>query len=135
MLVAKWCILVSLGIIYITRIFVARAQARVAGGYDNRMPREQQTHLDDAGKRAHAAHYNGFESFAPFAAAVLLAAVQHQAGRPVDPSMIDGFALGHVGCRVVYTGLYIADKPMARSTVWTLGFVCVVAIFVIALFA
>lgn len=135
MLVAKWCILVAFALIYVPRMFVARAQAQVPGGYDNRMPREQQAKVNDAGKRAQAAHLNAFESFAPFAAAVLLAIVQHAAGRPVDPSLVDGFAVGHVAARVLYTALYIGDKPTARSAVWSLGFLCTLALFSIALFA
>ena len=135
MLVAKWCILIAFALIYVPRLFVARAQMQAKEGYDNRHPRDQQARLDPPAKRAQGAHKNGFESFAPFAAAVLLAAIQHQAGRPVDPSMIDGLALGHVGARVVYTALYIGDKPTARSTVWTVGFLCTAGIMLVALFA
>lgn len=135
MLVAKWCIAAALVLIYVPRVFVAIAQARTSGGYDNRMPREQQSRIDDTGKRAQAAHMNAFESFAPFAVAVLLSVFQKSAGRPVDPSMIDGFALGHVGARAVYTWLYITDNPTARSAVWCIGMICTAAILLVALFA
>jgi uncharacterized MAPEG superfamily protein len=135
MLVAKWCLLVAFALIYVPRIFVARAQARAPGGYDNRMPREQYAKIDALGKRAHAAHTNAFESFAPFAAAVLLATVQYGAGRPVDPSIIDGLAAGYVALRAVYVALYIGDKSTARSSVWGLSTLCTAGIFFVALLA
>ena len=40
-----------------------------AGGYDNHLPRAQQAQLEGWGARSVAAHQNGFETFAPFAAA------------------------------------------------------------------
>ena len=43
-------------------------------GYNHREPRaQQQTIPIGPGARAVAAHYNGFEAFAPFAASVILA--------------------------------------------------------------
>ena len=53
--------------VYCTKLPVAVAMQR-AGGYDNRMPRVQQARLEGWGARSVAAHQNGFESFAPFAA-------------------------------------------------------------------
>lgn len=135
MLVAKWCIVVAFLLIYVPRIFVARAQARAPGGYDNRHPREQYAQLDPMGKRAQAAHMNAFESFPAFAAAVLLASIQYAHDRPVDPSIIDGLAVGHVVARALYTALYIGDKATARSAVWGLSALCTGGIFLVALVA
>ena len=52
---------------------VAAAQKATSGTYDNNNPREQQARLEGAGKRALAAHANGYEAIPPFAAGVVAA--------------------------------------------------------------
>ena len=34
--------------------------------------------------------------------------------------------------RLAYTGAYAADLPSLRSSIWTLGFLCVLGLFVVA---
>lgn len=117
--------------IYATRPFVARAQAKTAEGFDNRLPRDQQTHLDDFGKRALAAHNNSFEAFAPFAASVIIAvSTSYRTRAP----LIDGLAMAFVVLRALYIALYLGDVPGARSVVWTLGLACVIGLFVVSYF-
>ena len=71
------CIAAAFALIYAPRIAVVVAQAKQAEGFDNKHPRDQQAKLTGWGRRANAAHLNAFESFAPFAAAVLVAHVTH----------------------------------------------------------
>ncbi len=116
----------ALCLIYAPRVVVAREQAKMPEGYDNANPREQQSRLTAVGKRANAAHHNGFEAFAPFAAGIL-------ACRVAQVDLIATVILGGVFVisRAVYVWLYVTDRPTARSTVWTLGFLstCVLLLY------
>ena len=46
---------------------------------------------------------------------------------------IDALAVSFVVLRVIYTMLYIHDKPTARSVVWAAALACVVSLFVAGL--
>jgi len=105
---------------------VAIAMARRPGGYDNRTPRDQQAALEGWGRRAVAAHLNGFEAFAPFAAAVLVAVISG-----ADPTWTARLAVVFVAARAIYVPLYIADLALARSAVWTVGFAATAGLFVL----
>jgi uncharacterized MAPEG superfamily protein len=94
------------------------------GGYDNHHPRAQQARLEGWGARAMAAHQNGFEAFAPFAAAVLTA---HVLGAP--PAWTAGLSTAFVAARIVYTVLYVADLSTLRSLVWSLGWLATLGLF------
>ena len=124
-----WCIVAAWLVVYCTKLPVAVAMQR-AGGYDNRMPRVQQARLEGWGARSVAAHQNGFESFAPFAAAVLVA---HLGGGP--ERVIDLLAITFVVARVGYVFCYLADWASLRSAVWSVGFLVTFALFVSPLFA
>lgn len=123
MAIHLWCIVAAWVVVYLTKIPVALAM-QLAGGYDNHYPRAQQATLTGWGARALAAHQNGFETFAPFAAAVLVA---HIAGGPV--TLVDGLALAFVAARVVYISCYIADLSTLRSTVWSIGWLATWGLF------
>lgn len=116
-------IFVALSLVYVPRLFVAREQARLPEGYDNAHPRQQQARLTGLGARAQAAHLNGFEAFAPFAAGVL---VSVQAG--VDSRWIVWLGAAFVVARSMYIALYLADRSTARSTVWSVGFLATCAL-------
>ncbi len=132
MLFAKACVFVSFLLIWLPRFFVLRSAVRMPGGLDNHLPREQQGRLDDLGKRAQGAHMNAFESFAPFAVAVLFATTSEAR---VDPSVVNGLAGAHVGLRLLYTWAYLTDRPSLRSTIWMCALGVVGAIFVVTLVA
>jgi uncharacterized MAPEG superfamily protein len=121
------CVFLAFLLIYLPKIPLSVAMAKSAGGYDNRHPRDQQAALEGWGKRAAAAHANGFESFAPFAAAVLVAHVVR-----ADPQMSTMLAIVHVLARTAYPVVYIAGIHMLRSLVWVIGFGATVALFVLA---
>lgn len=119
-----WCVVGAWVWVYLGKGPVAVAMNRL-GGYDNRNPREQQSQLTGWGARATAAHANGFEAFAPFAAAVLTA---HVLG--ASANLMSSLAITFVVVRIAYTLLYIADRSTLRSLVWTIGWLATLAIFV-----
>ncbi|MFX5817329.1 MAPEG family protein [Acinetobacter baumannii] len=45
---------------------------------------------------------------------------------------MDSAALVFIAARILYTVLYLTDKPSARSAVWLVGYLSVIALFVIA---
>jgi len=118
-----WCILAAWVVVYLTKLPLAFAMQQ-SGGYDNHHPRAQQASLTGWGARALAAHQNGFETFAPFAAAVLVA---HIAGGP--STLVDVLAAVFVASRAAYVGCYIADFASLRSTVWGIGWLATWGLF------
>jgi uncharacterized MAPEG superfamily protein len=119
-----WCIVAAWGLVYLGKLPIALAMQKT-GGYDNHHPRAQQAALTGWGARAVAAHQNGFETFAPFAAAVLVAHVTGAAAGAVNL-----LAVVFVVSRVVYMILYIADLAPARSLVWSVGWIATLGLFV-----
>jgi uncharacterized MAPEG superfamily protein len=127
---ALLCLPVAFALVFAPKVLVTTAMAKQPEGYDNRDPREQHARLPLASKRAQAAHLNGFEDFAPFAAAVLMATI---CGAPAGLTNV--LALVHVGVRVVYPILYIRGIAMLRSAVWGLGWLTTFALFLAPLLA
>ncbi len=121
------CIFAAFLLIYLPKLPVSVAMAKRPGGYDNRHPRDQQASLEGWGRRAAAAHANGFESFAPFAAAVITAHLVQ-----ADAHWTAILAITHVAARTVYPAVYIAGIHVLRSAVWSVGFGATVGIFVLA---
>lgn len=117
---AYWMILAAAFLPYLTILL-----AKAGGGIDNRAPRRDLANLTGWRQRAEWAHRNHFETFAPFAAAVVVAELAH-----VAQPTIDTLAGAFVALRIVYTALYIADRARLRSLCWSLGFLCVIALFV-----
>jgi uncharacterized MAPEG superfamily protein len=99
-----------------------------SAAYDNAAPRAWAARQDDWRARAIAAHQNHFEAFAPFAAGVFAATL---AG--ADAMLVDALAGSFVVLRVFYTVAYLKGAATLRSVVWTMGFLCVLALFAIAL--
>jgi uncharacterized MAPEG superfamily protein len=122
------CIPIVLLTVYAPRVAVAAAQFRQPGGMDNKHPRDQQATLTGWARRANASHANGFEAFAPFAAAVLTA---HAA--QADAHWTTILAVTFVVARTLYPVLYVANVDKLRSTVWMVGFMSTLGIFGLAL--
>lgn len=123
MSIAYWCVLIA-GLMPVLTTAIAKAGLR---GYDNAEPRafmEKQTGFH---RRADYAHRNHFEAFPFFAVAVLIAE-QLEA----NPVLVDGLAMAFIAARILYTVLYLFNKPTARSLAWVAGYGCVIALFVIA---
>jgi len=123
------CILLAYALIYLPRFtFVTAAMVKAEGGYDNAEPREQHKGLGGVPRRALAAHHNGFEAFAPFAAGVIMAQL---AGAPVEA--ITRWSVTFVAARVVYVLAYVAGWHPVRSLAFTVGMVATVMLMVAAL--
>ena len=124
MSVAYWCILVAAILPYVFTVIAKRSGER----YDNRDPRGWLSRQQNpVSIRANAAQLNAFEAFAPFAAAVLMAQL---AG--VDGGLVSLLALAFVGFRVLHGILYLAGRHLLRSAAWTGGYLCVLALMVMA---
>lgn len=116
---AFWCVLVAALLPYATVAF-----AKYDRRYDNRSPRDWESKLEGRRRRAVFAHQNHFEALPAFAAAVVIA---HLAGAP--QAIADALAGAFIAFRAAYTWAYLADRHIVRSTLWMLGFACVVALF------
>jgi len=123
MTLSYWCILIA-GLMPVFTIAVAKYGRR---DFDNAEPRAWLDKQTGVRRRADYAHRNHFEAFPFFAAAVLVA---QQVAAPQE--QIDIAALVFIAARTLYTVLYLTDKPSPRSAVWLIGYLSVVALFVIA---
>jgi len=72
------------------------------------------------GQRANRAHLNAVETFAPFAALVLIA---HVAGK--ESAMTAFWTMAFFWLRLAHAGVYWLAVPFVRTLVFTLGFVAV----------
>jgi uncharacterized MAPEG superfamily protein len=126
MTIAFWMVLAAALLPY-----AGTAYAKFADGgartYDNHAPRAQMETLPPQRRRGYWAQLNGFEAFPAFAAAVIIAQL---AGS--EQALVDALAAVFITARVFYTGFYIYDKPTARSLAWSIGFLCVIGLFVSA---
>jgi uncharacterized MAPEG superfamily protein len=122
MTIAYWCILVAALLPYFTI-----AASKYRPDFDNHRPREWEERLDGWRKRLYWAHQNAFEAFPAFAAAVIVA---HLAKAP--QGRIDALAIAFVAARIAYSVCYYADAAALRSVVWSVGFLCMIALFVVA---
>ena len=96
--------------------------------YDNHDPRAWLARQTGFRARANAAQSNSFEAFPFFAAGVVLAIL---AG--VNHARIDSLSAGFVLARIAYLACYVADKATWRSIVWSIGYGCVIALYVLAI--
>lgn len=129
MTIALWCVLIFLAMAYGVRWWSVKGAVAQEGRYDNSLPRAQQARLTGRAARAQAAHQNALEAFAPFAAAVLVA--QGYSGLDV---LRDALAVAFIAVRLGYAWAYLADRGTLRSTIWALGMLIVIALFLLPLF-
>lgn len=120
MTLAIVCVLLA-GMLPIVSAGIAKAGFK---GYDNHNPRDWLAHQTGFRARANAAQANAWEAFPFFAAAVLSA---QWLGAPQP--RIDALALAFILVRVIYLGLYLADRATLRSLVWMTGWGLCVALF------
>ncbi len=76
------------------------------------------------GQRAYRAHLNAVETFAPFAALVLIA---HIAGK--ENGMTAFWTISFFWLRLLHAIIYLAAVPFIRTLVFVLGFVSVCGLF------
>jgi uncharacterized MAPEG superfamily protein len=121
MTIADLCLLAA---VLLTILSIAPAKLDGRGEYDNAKPRDPGFYRPGLRARSQGAHLNGYEAFPFFAAAVVLAEM-----RGVPQGSVNALAVAFVVARVVYVLLYLGDRPTLRSMVWSVGFVCNLAIF------
>lgn len=128
MIVAFWCVLVA-GILPLACSYVAKGSAARTSGdrFDNGAPREWLARRTGLSARANAAQQNGWEAFPFFAAAVIIAVLQH-----VPVATIDVLAVVFVAARVAFIACYLGDRPSLRSLSWLVGFLACIGLFVAA---
>ncbi len=110
-----YCLIAAALLPYLAKIPVAIAMNKL-GGYDNDHPRDQQAKLQGFGARALAAHQNAFESLIVFSASILLAIATNTVNESVQL-----FAILHIGFRVAYHILYLANIGVMRSICWAVA--------------
>lgn len=123
MTIAYWCIFVA---ILLPVIFTGIAKFS-GPGYKpkhNLAPRAFLNELQGYRQRANWAQMNTFESVPGFMAAVIIA---HQIGG--DQTLIDGLAVSYIILRVIYGALYLANKGLPRTIVWTMAVGCILGLF------
>ncbi|WP_140626359.1 MAPEG family protein [Methylibium rhizosphaerae] len=101
----------------------AMMRPRREGGFDNHHPREWLARQQGWRARANAAQANCFEALPFFIGAVLYALLMQ-----APAARIEALAGLWLLLRAAYVALYLADRPSARSVVWTLALAANVAI-------
>jgi len=92
--------------------------------FDNSMPRAWLAKQTGFRARANAAQANLFESLPLFFAAVIIASINN-----APQARIDLLALSFVAARIAFLICYLANWPTTRTIVWSIGLICVIAIF------
>jgi uncharacterized MAPEG superfamily protein len=117
MTIAFWCVLIAAFLPYVAFGLVK--------GLDPKLPRESAKQLEGVSLRAHGAHLNHFEAFAPFAAAVIIAHIVE------GPSALANWlAAAFIVVRLGYTYMYVTDRQPLRSACFGIGGFIIVAIFI-----
>jgi uncharacterized MAPEG superfamily protein len=109
-------------LIYFPYIFVV--VGRLQAGFDMAAPRALFAKLPPFAQRAVWAHENSFETFMPFAAAVLLTLF---AG--VNDATVAIASLSFVVARFLYSICYIANFPLGRSLMFGVGTAATLTLF------
>ncbi|MFC5592853.1 MAPEG family protein [Lysobacter niastensis] len=123
--IAYGCVLIAALLPYIWVVVAKTSGQR----YNNRDPRAWQARQESpVCNRANAAHLNSFEAFAPFAAGVIMAQLAQ-----VPAERIAVLSVAFVVLRVAYGLLYVGNRHLLRSLVWTLALACVLALLVMAM--
>jgi uncharacterized MAPEG superfamily protein len=121
---AYWCVLVAA---LLPIVWVSYAKFGVES--DNHYPSEDYEELPPKKRRAYDAHQYAYENFPFFAAAVIVAL---SLGAPV--STVNWLAVLYLLLRVAHGLLYIFDQSTARSSIYSLGLLVNIAIFVLPAF-
>jgi uncharacterized MAPEG superfamily protein len=127
MRIAYGCVFAAVLLPYVLAL-VHRWPGAGYGLIANRAPRLYEERLTGWRRRAHWAHLNGMEIFAPFAAAVIIA---DQLG--ARPASVNALALAFLAFRVAHAVFYLADLGVARTLAFVGSFACVAALFVLVI--
>ncbi|AEK60966.1 MAPEG family protein [Collimonas fungivorans] len=123
MTIAYWCVLIAGLMPLFTVVFAKRGRP----DFDNSEPRAWLEKQSGLRRRADYAHRNHFEAFPFFAAGVIIAQQVH-----APQNMLNLLAALFIVARVVYTILYLTDRPSLRSAAWSIAFLSAIGLFVLA---
>jgi len=123
MTVADLCLL---GVVVLTIASIMPAKIGGLREYDNAYPRDPGFYRPGLRARALGAHANSYEAFPFFAAAVVLAEM-----RGMPQGIVDALAVAFLLARVIYVACYLGNRPTLRSVIWSAGFACNLAIFLL----
>jgi uncharacterized MAPEG superfamily protein len=121
MTIADLCLL---GAIVLTIASIMPAKINGRRQFDNAYPRDPAFYRPGLRARSLGAHANGYETFPFFAAAVVLAEM-----RGMPQGTVDALAVAFLLARFAYVACYLGNLPSLRSAVWSVGFLCNLAIF------
>jgi uncharacterized MAPEG superfamily protein len=121
MTLAEWALLAA---VFLWLVAIGLAKGVGWRQYDNARPRSPDFYKDGWRARALGAHQNSMEALPFFAAAVLLAEY-----RGVSQGLVDALAGGFILARIAYLAAYVGNRPLLRSTIWTVGFLLNVGLF------
>ena len=124
MTTAYWCVFIAAILPYVWTI-TAKVTIK---HFDNSQPRIALAALEGWPQRANWAQMNSFESFPPFAAAVIIATLIGK----IDPSMLNNLAVLFVICRVLHGLSYLANQAIIRSSAWLVSICAWVTIFILS---
>ena len=127
MTIAYGCILIAI-ILPLVWSSIAKSPAFKDKSFDNGRPRAILAAMEGRAQRANWAQKNAFEALPGFIGAVLIAIV---AG--VSATLINTLAVIFIVARIAHGLCYIGDQATARSLVWSIGLVCVIALIVVAM--
>ena len=120
---AYWCVLIA-GLMPVFTVAVAKWGRR---DHDNSEPRAWLDKQAGTRRRTDYAHRNHFDAFPFFAAAVIIAQQAH-----AQQTTVNTLAALFIALRLMYTVLYLTDRATWCSVAWTLGYFCVIGLFVAA---
>ena len=111
-------------------LFCAAAAKKAANMHaaENHNPREILARATGKAARLNAAQQNGYEMLPLYAATIITA---HATGEAAQGT-INFWATLFLLSRVAYIWAYAQDKAAARSVIWSVGLVCVIALFIAA---
>ena len=118
MTLAFWCVLVAALLPYVPFSIAARP-------LDPKLPPKGAPNLEGMAARAYGAHFNAFEAFPPFAAAVIISHIVEGAS-----GLVNGLAALFIVARLAHMGFYLADRQPLRSASFLVGLAIVIVIFV-----
>lgn len=120
---AYWSIILCAVLAYFTVLY-----AKFGEGFSNHNPREYLENLKEGKrKRAFWAQQNTLEILPLYIGAIIIGHLQN-----IDIYILNAIALVFLGSRVLYALAYIYDRPNLRSIIWSVGFGCIIGIFVLA---
>lgn len=124
------CVAIAALLPYVWSYVILSQRVRQFGGFDNKLPRPEQTRLDGLGARAVGAASNAFETFPMFAVAVLAAMFVQ-----LSPERVSLLCIVYVAARILHGAFYLMDLDKLRTLVFMIGMLALMALYGLVLIA